>query len=92
MTDSYSILVLMQRAQNIVEGKVVWKKFIDGTPLNNDIAVWMAEFARAVLDEAGQPDKHMERVLKTSQQQFEVYQKLQRVLFEFKEALEHSHR
>lgn len=46
-----SLMELMKRAQVIVEGKYVWKKFIDGTPLSNDIAVWMAEFAREILDE-----------------------------------------
>lgn len=32
-------------AKKIVKKKEVFKKFIDGTPLENDIAVWMAEFA-----------------------------------------------
>lgn len=31
-------------AKKIVKQKEVFKKFIDGTPLENDIAVWMAEF------------------------------------------------
>jgi len=34
-----------KEAQQIVESKVLWKKFIDGTPLANDIACWMADFA-----------------------------------------------
>lgn len=53
---------LMQQAQRIVESKPTWKRFIDGTPLANDIAVWMADFAFEVVarrlagaDEA--PDK-----------------------------------
>lgn len=33
------------KAQAIVEGKPLWKRFIDGTPLSNDIACWMADFA-----------------------------------------------
>ena len=37
---------LLSEAQRIVEGKYIWKKFIDGTPLANDIAVWMVEFAQ----------------------------------------------
>ncbi|BBP51196.1 hypothetical protein PHLH3_08220 [Pseudomonas sp. St386] len=37
---------LMREAQTIVESKCIWKRFIDGTPLSNDISVWMAEFAR----------------------------------------------
>lgn len=36
---------LMKEAQAIVEEKFLFKKFIDGTPLANDIALWMAEFA-----------------------------------------------
>ena len=36
---------LIQEAQAIVEGKYLFKRFIDGTPLSNDIAVWMTEFA-----------------------------------------------
>lgn len=31
-------------AKKIVKKKEIFKKFIDGTPLENDIAVWMAEF------------------------------------------------
>lgn len=38
-------LTLIQEAQAIVEGKYLFKRFIDGTPLSNDIAVWMTEFA-----------------------------------------------
>jgi hypothetical protein len=37
---------LQKEAQQIVESKFLWKKFIDGTPLANDIACWMADFAR----------------------------------------------
>ena len=36
---------LQKEAQQIVESKIVWKRFIDGTPLANDIACWMADFA-----------------------------------------------
>lgn len=38
-------LTLQPEAQAIVEGKYLFKRFIDGTPLANDIAVWMTEFA-----------------------------------------------
>jgi hypothetical protein len=38
-------IALQKEAQQIVESKVLWKKFIDGTPLANDIACWMADFA-----------------------------------------------
>jgi hypothetical protein len=37
---------LQKEAQQIVESKVLWKKFIDGTPLVNDIACWMADFVQ----------------------------------------------
>ena len=37
---------LQKEAQQIVESKFLWKQFIDGTPLANDIACWMADFAR----------------------------------------------
>jgi hypothetical protein len=36
---------LQKEAQQIVESKILWKRFIDGTPLANDIACWMANFA-----------------------------------------------
>ncbi len=42
---------LMKEAQAIVEQKFVFPKFIDGTPLANDIAVWMAEFAAQKIEE-----------------------------------------
>jgi len=38
-------ITLQKEAQQIVESKVLWKKFIDGTPLANEIACWMANFA-----------------------------------------------
>ncbi len=37
---------LQKEAQQIVESKILWKRFIDGTPLANDIACWMADFAQ----------------------------------------------
>ena len=37
---------LLKKADEIVRGKTVWKRFIDGTPLANDIAVWMADFVQ----------------------------------------------
>jgi hypothetical protein len=37
---------IQKDAQQIVESKFLWKKFIDGTPLSNDIACWMADFAQ----------------------------------------------
>jgi hypothetical protein len=37
---------LLKEADQIVKNKPTWKRFIDGTPLSNDIAVWMADFAQ----------------------------------------------
>lgn len=36
---------LLKEASQIVRDKVVWKRFIDGTPMANDIVCWMADFA-----------------------------------------------
>ena len=36
---------LNKAADEIVRSKPTWKRFIDGTPLANDIACWMADFA-----------------------------------------------
>jgi hypothetical protein len=38
---------LLKKAEEVVRSKPLWKKYIDGTPLANDIAVWMASFAQA---------------------------------------------
>jgi hypothetical protein len=45
---------LNKLAQTIVKEKYLFKRFIDGTPLANDIAVWMTEFA---LEYAAPPRK-----------------------------------
>lgn len=37
---------LQKEADGIVRSKSLWKRFIDGTPLANDIACWMADFAQ----------------------------------------------
>ena len=39
---------LVAEAQKIVEDKTVFRRFIDGPPLSNDVAVWMADFALMV--------------------------------------------
>lgn len=36
---------LMAAADETVRASPLWKRFIDGTPLSNDIAVWMVRFA-----------------------------------------------
>ncbi len=43
---------LLKEAQQIVESKCIYKRFIDGTPLDNDIAVWMADFVMEKLDDS----------------------------------------
>lgn len=52
MKPSYVTVELLQRAHVIVKGSPLYRKFIDGTPLENDIAVWMADFAGQVLHDA----------------------------------------
>lgn len=44
--EQLSWVALEKAADEIVRGKSVWKRFIDGTPLANDIPVWMADFAQ----------------------------------------------
>ena len=36
---------LLNEADGIVKSKRLYKRFIESTPLENDIAVWMADFA-----------------------------------------------
>jgi len=36
---------LLKQAKAHVRASVLWKRFIEHTPLENDIAVWMADFA-----------------------------------------------
>lgn len=38
-------VALLARAKQIVTGSVLYRRFIDGTPLENDLAVWMTDFA-----------------------------------------------
>jgi hypothetical protein len=37
---------LLEQAEEVVRSKSLWKKYINGTPLANDIAVWMVTFAQ----------------------------------------------
>lgn len=48
---------LLREADEIVRGKPTWKRFIDGTPLSNDIAVWMTVFAQDVARRAAPPQR-----------------------------------
>ena len=40
---------LLKDAAAIVRDKLLWKRFIDGTPLSNDLPFWMADFAAAAV-------------------------------------------
>ncbi len=51
MEPSYLTIELLNRAKAIVRSSVLYERFINGTPLENDIAVWMADFAGAVRHE-----------------------------------------
>lgn len=44
---------LHARALEQVQSSPLWRRFIDGTPLANDIAVWMANFALEAVEESG---------------------------------------
>jgi hypothetical protein len=46
---------LLKQAEEVVRSKPLWKKYIDGTPLANDIAVWMASFAQEHTTPPAQP-------------------------------------
>ena len=46
---------LLREAEEIVQKKPIWKRFIDGTPLSNDIAVWMTVFAQDVARRTSPP-------------------------------------
>jgi hypothetical protein len=43
--EALSFPELLKEAQKQVKESVIYRKFIDGTPLENDIPVWMAMFA-----------------------------------------------
>lgn len=43
---------LLSAAQSHVRASCLYERFIDGTPLSNDIAVWMAEFAASAIRDA----------------------------------------
>ena len=40
------MIELLKAAQERVNGSVLFKRFIEHTPLENDVAVWMAEFTQ----------------------------------------------
>ena len=43
--ESIGFVEALANAEKVVKAYPLYRKFIDGTPLQNDIAVWMAEFA-----------------------------------------------
>jgi hypothetical protein len=51
---------LLREAEEIMQSKPTWKRFIDGTPLANDIAVWMAVFAQDVARRTSPPQRQPE--------------------------------
>ncbi len=48
----HDVMELLLDAQAFVQASPLWPRFIDGTPLKNDIAVWMVEFALKAMKEA----------------------------------------
>lgn len=48
ITKPTDFVSLLREADEIVRAKPTWRRFIDGTPLSNDIAVWMVVFAQDV--------------------------------------------
>jgi hypothetical protein len=48
---------LLREAEEIMQSKPTWKRFIDDTPLANDIAVWMAVFAQDVARRTSPPQR-----------------------------------
>lgn len=46
---------LLREAEELVREKPTWKQFIEGTPLSNDIAVWMTVFAQDVARRTSPP-------------------------------------
>jgi hypothetical protein len=61
---------LLKQAEEVVRSKSLWKKYIDGTPLANDIAVWMASFAQ---EHATPPAAQRQWVGLTEQEQADCF-------------------
>lgn len=45
-------VAMLKDAIGIVKSKPTYKRFIDGTPLSNDVPVWMADFAVVQVEQA----------------------------------------
>ena len=43
---------VLEEAQQYVRDKPQWGRWLDGTPLSNDVAVWMTDFALILLKRA----------------------------------------
>jgi hypothetical protein len=65
---------LLKEAEQIVRGKFLWKKFIDGTPLANDIPCWMADFAQQYTN----PQQKREWVGLTDEEIHDIYDEVAR--------------
>ena len=53
---------LLREAEDEVRAKPTWKRYIDGTPLANDVPVWMAVFAQHHARQAAAPTAPQEPV------------------------------
>jgi hypothetical protein len=58
---------LLKDAAVIVRDKLLWKRFIDGTPLSNDLPFWMADFAAAAVAQ------EREACAKVCEEKYEYY-------------------
>jgi len=76
---------LLKKAEEVVRSKPLWKKYIDGTPLANDIAVWMAKFAQE--NTAAQPAPVQPDYKQLYEQVCEQYDVLAKELEATKQAL-----
>ena len=63
---------LLKQAEEVVRSKPLWKKYIDGTPLANDIAVWMASFAQEHTTLPAQPAPVQEPVFELQKSGWEI--------------------
>lgn len=76
----FNMVESMARYQKMVEESILWAKFIDGTPLSNDIACWLAEAElagsrnfnnpRPPMIAVGPSPKHEQRKPEVSAQKF----------------------
>lgn len=72
---------LLNEADDIVKSKHLYKRFIESTPLENDIAVWMADFASAQLE------SDLDTAEQDSRQKQARIERLEKAVKELREAL-----